>query len=444
MIKILGVGGLALLCLIPLGFIYDLVNERESTRDRALMEVSSAWAKKQEIVGPLIAIPYQYGRQHNCLSRIIFLPEELEIKSQVSVESRTRGIFDTTVYRTHLQLRGYFAGEDLRLPEFPANKILWEKAVLAIGITDSRGIEGKPELEWGDRRLTFQPGAGSVAIVERGVHVELPAAIPREGKLPFTCDLVIRGSEALMFAPTAEQTSVSVKSDWPSPSFAGAFLPSSRRVDSDQFEAAWQVSHLARDYAQALDLRTVDQEELRRLLWNSHFGVRLLQPVDLYRKMLRSLKYGVLFVGFTFVGFFLFETLAALRIHPIQYLAIGAALAVFYLLVLSLSEHLGFGVAFLAAGTANVVLITGYCKAFLGGTRSVTVLAICLSGMYVFLYVLLQLEDFALLIGSVGVFLALALFMYLTRWLNWYQLSLGDQFPRASKVTEGAHPPERQ
>jgi inner membrane protein len=324
-------------------------------------------------------------------------------------------------------LSGFFAGEDIQMRRTSLERILWDKAVLAIGITDSRGIEGKPELQWGDQKLTFQPGSGGVEVVERGIHVELPEAIPQSGRIPFFCDLLVRGSEALLFAPTAEHTAVFVKSKWPSPSFAGAFLPSSRKVEADQFEAAWQISHLARDYGQSLDLRAVDRDELKRLFWNSYFGVRLLQPVDLYRKMLRSVKYGVLFVGFTFLGFFLFETLTALRIHPIQYLAIGAALAVFYLLVLSLSEHLGFGISFLLASAANVALITVYCKAFLGGTRSLTVLASCLSGMYLFLYVLLQLEDFALLIGSLAVFLALALFMYLTRRLDWYQLSLKDQ-----------------
>jgi len=145
--------------------------------------------------------------------------------------------------------------------------------------------------------------------------------------------------------------------------------------------------------------------------------------------MLRSVKYGVLFVGFTFLGFFVFETLTGLRIHPIQYLAIGTALAVFYLLVLSLAEHFGFGVSYLAAGAANVLLITGYCKAFLGKTRSLTILSLSLSGLYLFLYVLLQLEDFALLIGSMAVFLSLTLFMYLTRRLNWYEVSLRASAP---------------
>lgn len=233
----------------------------------------------------------------------------------------------------------------------------------------------------------------------------------------------------MWFAPTAEQTVVEAQSDWPGPSFSGAFLPSHRKVESDRFEATWNVSYLARDYPQSWDQRRADPDELKRLLWNSYFGVRLLQPVDLYRKMLRSVKYGVLFVGFTFLGFFLFETLTGLRIHPIQYLAIGTALAVFYLLVLSLAEHFGFGGSFLAASAANVLLITGYCKAFLGKTGNLAILSVSLSGLYLFLYVLLQLEDFALLIGSMAVFLSLALFMYLTRRLNWYKVSLRTSPP---------------
>jgi inner membrane protein len=436
MIKILGVGGLALLCLVPLGFIYDLINERESTRDRALMQVSRSWAEQQKITGPILSIPYQYGGERNCVSQIVLLPKELEISSQVEVESRTRGIFETSVYRTRLHLSGYFAAEDIRWKEASFDRVLWEEAVLAVGITDSRGIEARPELQWGDWKLTFEPGPGSVGMVNRGIHVELPEAIPQEGNLPFLCDLVARGSEALLFAPTAEHTVVFVSSDWGSPSFVGAFLPSSRTVETERFEAVWQVSHLARDYAQSLNLRTVERDQLHRLLRNSYFGVKLLQPVDLYRKMLRSVKYGVLFVGFTFLGFFLFETLTALRIHPIQYLAIGAALAVFYLLVLSFSEHLGFGISFLVASTANVVLISAYCRAFLSRSRGLMVLASCLSGMYLFLYVLLQLEDFALLIGSVAVFVALALFMYLTRRINWYQLSLKDRMMEDSKVQD--------
>jgi len=429
MIKILGVGGLALLCLIPLGLIADLIDERESTRDRALMEISSSWAKQQRIAGPILTVPFQYGGEANCVSRAVFLPEELAIKSKIDVEKRSRGIFETTVYRTRLELRGYFSEEDIRLSEFSADRFLWEKAALVIGITDTRGIEGKPALEWGDRAFTFLPGTTGVEIVERGIHVLLPEVAAENGRYRFSCDLVVRGSEGVWFAPTAEHTSVSANSDWPAPSFAGAFLPSHREVESDQFEATWQVSYLARDFPQSWDLRSVDRKELSQLLWKSYFGVRLLQPVDLYRKTLRSVKYGVLFVGFTFLGFFLFETLVPLRIHPVQYSAIGAALAVFYLLVLSLSEHLGFGLSFLVASAANVLLITGYCKAFLGGTRNLTVLALLLSGLYSFLYVLLQLEDFALLIGSIAVFLALSLFMYLTRGFDWYQVSLKSDTP---------------
>jgi len=429
MIKILGVGGLALLCLIPLGFIADLIDERESVRDRALMEVSSAWAKEQRLAGPILSIPFQFGENENCISRVVLLPEELTIVSKVDVESRTRGIFETTVYRTRLRLSGHFSEEDIQLGDFSADRFLWEKAVLSIGITDSRGIEGKPELDWGGRKLPFLPGSGGVEIIERGIHVILPEGSFENDALAFAFDLVVRGSEGLWFAPTAEQTVVEAQSDWPGPSFSGAFLPSHRKVESDRFEATWNVSYLARDYPQSWDQRRADPDELKRLLWNSYFGVRLLQPVDLYRKMLRSVKYGVLFVGFTFLGFFLFETLTGLRIHPIQYLAIGTALAVFYLLVLSLAEHFGFGGSFLAASAANVLLITGYCKAFLGKTGNLAILSVSLSGLYLFLYVLLQLEDFALLIGSMAVFLSLALFMYLTRRLNWYKVSLRTSPP---------------
>ena len=424
MIKILGVGGLALLCLVPLGFIADLINERESTRDRALIEVSSAWANQQRIAGPILSIPFQFGGKKKCISRAYILPEELNIVSEIDVETRTRGIFETTVYRTLIRLSGYFSEEDIQLPQFSADRFLWDKAELAIGITDSRGLEGKPEMDWGGQSLTFLPGTGKVDIVERGVHVLLPKKDSQNGTFPFSCDLIIRGSEGLWFAPTAELTSVSAESSWPVPSFAGAFLPFKRTVEPDRFKANWQVSYLARDYPQSWDRRHHNQDEIQRLLSDSYFGVRLLQPVDLYRKMLRSVKYGVLFVGFTFLGFFLFETLTSLRIHPVQYLAIGTALAVFYLLVLSLAEHFGFGISFCAASVANVLLITGYCKAFLVNRRSLTVLALCLSGLYLFLYVLLQLEDFALLIGSVAVFMSLSLFMYLTRGFDWYQVNL--------------------
>jgi len=423
MIKILGVGGLALLCLIPLGFIADLIDERESMRDRALMEIGDAWAKQQRLAGPILAVPYQYGEKRRCVSQAGFLPRELEIKSEVDVEELKRGIFEATVYRANIHLSGYFSGEDIKMPKTAADQILWDKAVLAIGIGDSRGIEGNPELDWDGHRLPILPGLGGVGIVERGIHASLPKDMVKKSQLPFSCELTIRGTESLWFAPAAENTIVSAQSNWPIPSFSGAFLPSSREVLPDRFAATWQVSYLARDYPQSWDLRTANQEELRRLLESSYFGVRLFQPVDLYRKTLRSVKYGVLFVGFTFLGFFLFESLAGLRIHPIQYCSIGAALAVFYLLVLSLSEHLDFGLSFLIASVANVLLITTYCRAFLGKTRMVFGLALSFSATYSFLYVLLQLEDFALLIGSVGVFVRLSLFMYLTRRLDWYQVT---------------------
>jgi len=237
----------------------------------------------------------------------------------------------------------------------------------------------------------------------------------------FAFNLGLSGSQRLQFIPTGKQTTVVLRSKWPSPSFSGAFLPQARRVDKEGFEARWQVSWFGRGYPQQWTTPPESEKRtaMKAVLEGSAFGVDLFLPVDAYQKTERSTKYGVLFLLLTFLTFFLYEVFSGLSLHPMQYLLVGSALCLFYLLLLSISEHAPFGISYLVASAATVLLIGGYSAAVLRGRLRALLMTLVLGVLYVYLYVLLQLEDYALLLGAAGLFVILALVMYLTRRIDW-------------------------
>jgi inner membrane protein len=271
---------------------------------------------------------------------------------------------------------------------------------------------------WGDETLTFEPGPGSVALCASGIHARVLGldAVAEGASVPFSFDLDLNGWRELLFAPLGKETRISLSSTWPSPSFTGKFLPDSREVRPNGFTAEWNISYLTRPFPQEWK----DNEVTADLLGQWMGGVTLFQPVDSYAKTSRTTKYGILFLVMTFAVYFLFEILGRLRIHPFQYLLVGFAICLFYLLLLSLSEHFGFGRSYLLASAGTVGLITAYSGCVLGNFGRAAAIGAGLSVLYGYLYVLLQLEDYALLLGSVGLFALLAAAMALTRRVDWY------------------------
>ncbi len=446
LIKVMGVGILVLLLLIPLAMVHGLVSERQQRQLSVEQELASVWGGAQKIGGPVLTVPYSSlcdvqstapnGQMthvlENCEKQAHFLPETLSIEGRVVPEVRSRGIFDVVVYRTELKISGTFAP-----PNFdelardatagaggPVGEPHRERASLGMGIPDLRGIRGRVDLDWHGRKVAFSPGAADPNLWATGLRAPLAVVAgdltkaPDGGRIPFAFTINLAGSSRLDVLPFGRQTHVRLASSWGSPGFTGAFLPETRQVGKDGFNATWNVSYYGRSYPQLWS--SEQTPELSSAINGSAFGVDFVQPVDVYQQTERSVKYGALFLVLTFVTFFLFELFQPIRVHPVQYLMVGSALCLFYVLLLSVAEQLSFAIAYLIAGGATVALLGAYAGAVLKSAARATVFAGVLAMLYAYLYVLLQAEDYALLLGSVGLFLILALVMLITRKVDWY------------------------
>lgn len=418
--RLLGLGLLVLLLAIPIGMVRGTIAERQGRAVAAVAEVAASWGGAQSLSGPRLVVPYterwievpEGGKaiQRSRVRHASFLSEALDVRGRLGSSVLHRGIFEIPVYRIELSLQGDFA------PSFsdwdvPPEDVDWRHAELVLELAEVRAVD-RASLQWRDDPLAFEPGAGASEDRASAIHAE----VGDRARLPsrFAIDLALRGSERLAFAPFGRSTRVSLDSDWPSPSFDGAWIPIERRVESGGFAARWEVSSLGRGYPQRW--RSGDPREA---IEASHFGVRLLLPVDAYRMAERSAKYAMLFLGLTFATFWLFDVLASARLHPVQYLLVGAAQCLFYLLEISLAEHLGFGVAYAVASAGIVALIGAYAWAVLRSAGRAAVVASVVVAIYGYLYVVLTNEDYALLAGSLALFAALATVMWLTRRVDW-------------------------
>ena len=421
-VKLGSIAFLVLLLLLPNAMIRDLITERQIRQQEAVLSVSGSWGAPQKIVGPVLSIPFtswieqENGKRTAVQETAHFLPDQLQIGGDIAHQIRQKGIFDVILYSSSLLVKGAFLQPDFSALHVQAEDVHWEQAKLSLGISGMTGIKENILLAWEDQSLRMESGTAYPALLQSGVSIGVP--LKADGKnYAFSIPLEIKGSGSLEFEPVGKETNVSLKSGWPSPSFEGAFLPDPREVSPDGFTASWKILDLNRNYPQSWKNETFK-------LGESAFGVRLIKPVDEYLKNERSAKYAILVIGLTFMIYFFFEVLRKFHIHPFQYFLIGIALSVFYLLLLSLSEHIGFDLAYLAASVATVGLITGYSTAFLKPARLAIQLALLLSLIYGFIFIVLQLEDYALLAGSVGIFAALAAVMYYSRKVDWY--GVGD------------------
>lgn len=427
LLKMLAIGLLILALGIPLMMVRGQISERQQRRDSVVSEVSSTWGNAQTLGGPVLTVPYQVHSRDD-KGKVVststylayFLPETLKVDGRLFPELRRRGIFEVAVYRADLHVSGIFQRPSFAEWEIPEKDVLWDKAWLSIGVPDMRGIRRNVRLVWAGRALQFAPGGGVTGLWSTGLRVPVPGLGLERQTYSFAFDLALRGSQQLCFLPFGKQSTVALRSSWPDPSFSGGFLPESRSVTSKGFEAAWSVPYFGRSYPQ--QWREGEQEQLvpGNALQESAFGVELYQPVDVYQKTERSVKYGMLFLVLTFLAFFLFEVFSPVALHPMHYLLVGSALCLFYVLLLSISEHIPFAAAYGIASAGILVLISGYSLAILDGKRRALAMSGMLVILYGYLYVLLQAEDYALLLGSIGLFVILALVMFLTRKVDWY------------------------
>lgn len=422
---------LVLVLLIPAAMISNVVREREQTQEQAIQEVSSKMGQAQTITGPYLVIPYsrfvKETSNREGTSRIVeitefihLMPQALRIDGQLLPEKLNRGIYEIVVYDAKLKVNGHFDAFNFSSLDIKGGKIHYDRAALVVGLNDLRGIEKQIELQWDDSVRLFNPGVVNQDLIVSGIHVPLILHPNDSSKHAFAFEIDLRGSQQLYFTPVGKITDVHLSSAWTNPKFNGLFLPDQRNVDASGFKAHWNILHLNRNFPQVWKGNAFQPND-------SSFGIDLLLPVDNYQKSHRAIRYAILFIGFTFLVFFFMEVMNKLFIHPIQYLLVGVALVVFYTLLLSVSEHIAFNLSFLIAAAATLVLITAYVRAILGSNKLAFFLSGILTILYAFIFVIIQLQDYALLIGSLGIFIVLALVMYFSRKIDWYNIRIGEE-----------------
>ena len=442
--KFFVIGILCLILLIPASMVWMLVSERENRARDVASEIAQIWGGSQQISGPFLIVPYEAVEtrtedgeevRETVRREAVYLPEALTVTADAASDTRTRGIFEVSVYGADVTLEGSFAMPSIRAITSDEARFLWTEARLVLGISNVRAIRNSVMLEVeGAEPRGFEPSFGGSAPLANGdvrqavpssgrpgvatggaIHVpNLFTGVPRA--FAFSIALEVNGSESLFVAPTARNTEAVIQSDWPHPSFTGAYLPETSTISETGFEANWQVPHLARAVPLAF---TLGEGFGRQALSQDSFGVRFFQPVDYYALVDRAIKYAVLFIGVVFLAVFVLEVRGRKPVHVVQYVLVGLSLVLFYVLLLSLAEHLGFGLAYGIAAAATALLNAAYIGRALESVRGGLVALGALASVFGVLFLFLRMEDYALLAGSVFAFGVLAIVMFATQKIDW-------------------------
>lgn len=415
LIKGLLIGGLVLLLLIPSFFVQNVITEREARQKEAFTEVSGKWAGRQNITGPVLVLPYNETvtgdkGQVAVLKKLAYiLPDNLSIESTVKPEERHRGIFQVMLYSSTVKISGKFNSIPLQPLKIDPVQILWNEAYVCMELADSKGLKEEIKLVWNGSTVTLNPSALNNGVMKKGFMA--PVTVAPDNAIQFSSSILINGSEQLLFTPIGKETTVKLNSTWPDPSFTGGQLPDHRISDSG-FVATWKSLAHTRNFPQAWKENTYN-------LQSASFGADLFIPVNGYQKTMRSVKYAILCILLTFAAFFIIETVNKKSVHPFQYALIGLALILFYTLLLSISEYTGFNTAYVIASAATVGLIAWFVKGILQSSKLTAILGIVLALMYSYIFTILQLQDYSLLLGSIGLFLTLAVIMHFSKKIQW-------------------------
>ena len=424
--KALFIGLLVLTLLVPLGMIERLIGERGQRHDAASAAVAGTLGN-QTVGGPILVVPFRpVGSSEPAASdELYILPEELDISSDSKTQTIARGIYRIPVYDAHIRISGRFVVPSPAAARGKDVELLWDQAGIALPISDPRSLREPARFTAGAASASFQRGGVRVPgfpqqLVAR--YADVGSGAP-SAPLEFSVDIKLGGSNWLGFLPVGSVTHVTLTSDWPSPSFRGAYLPEHRDVNDEGFSATWTVLDVGRTFPPRWKRSDPDGAISGD---SSEFGAALIDPIGVHEATLRAAKYGVLLIGLCFATYFAFELLASLRLHALHYLLIGMANCVFYLLLLALAEQIGFGFAYVASAGASAALITLYSVAVLRSMRRALPVGAPLAALYSYLYVTLRAEDYALLLGALGTFATLAAIMYLTRHVDWHAVRIGS------------------
>jgi inner membrane protein len=406
---------MGLLLMIPLVVIQEVISERQLNAEKVKKEISSQWAEKQYVAGPVLNIPVKTvpeNKEEIPLTRIWhIMPASLTVKGNIVPEIRYRSIYKTAVYKSELNFDGEFEIPDKSLVK--EYEILWDQAYYTIGITDNRGLNGEISMKTGSADLEARPGVRDNDIFQSGISFVSPG-LSDSGIIKFAIRMNLSGSEGLYLTPLGKITNVNLKSEWASPSFSGSFLPAERVVNEKGFTADWQVTHLNRNFPQEWVGNAFHPVE-------SAFGVDLFMPVDHYQKSLRSAKYGILFIALTFLVLVFLEVTRKEYLHIFHYFLVALGLVLFFSLLNSLSEQIGFNLAYLVSSLAVILMISLFTGTLLKNKRIVFVVFGMLVTLYSFIFVLLTLNDYAYLAGNIGLFILLAVIMRFAGRINLFK-----------------------
>lgn len=422
---------LILILMIPTSMVESLIHEREGVQTKAIDEVSSKWGNGQTISGPFISIPFdKYVTHFNVKDSINetiklkewahFLPEELIIEGNIIPEKRYRGIYEVVVYESKLKIQGNFNNIDFKKFDIDKENVHFDKATVNIGIDDLKGIEKQVTINWNNKDISFNSGTSTKHIITSGINAIVPIRKDSIANYIFSTEIDLKGSQYLYFTPVGKTTDVNITSNWNTPSFTGMYLPDERAISNMGFNSKWNILHLNRNFPQ-------EWIGNKYYIGSSSFGTDLLLPVDNYKKSYRVARYAILFLALTFTTFFFVEIMRKVFIHPIQYLLVGIAIIVFYTLLLSVSEHMKFNLAYIISSILTISLVSLYTIAILKSKQIGFLIFGILLIMYSFIFTIIQLEDYALLIGSIGMFTILCVVMYYSRKIDWYNIKLGKE-----------------
>ena len=421
-VKMVIVTILAIFLLIPSFLMMSIIEERISLSKKVKGELYNQWGGKQVVAGPVLNVPFsvaETGENEKVVNVrkgvAHFLPETLKTDGILFPETRKRGIYKVVVYEGRLKLKGAFSKPDVSLFDLQNASYHWDAAYFTMGVSDMRGIKNLPELIINGQKCQVEPGVADTDLFLSGITVKAKS-VDLNQALNFEMELVLNGSEDLSVEALGKTSEVSMKSDWSEPSFTGGFLPSNRQVSAQGFTADWKVTHLNRNFPQQWTDRKFNTHDAK-------FGVELLIPVDHYQNAMRSVKYAILFIALNFIIFLFMEIRSKVRIHPFQYSLVAFALLMFYSLLTSISEQIGFNWAYLISAVAVTLLISWYVSNMLRNRQLTIWVTILQTSLYLFLFAILQMQDYALLAGSIGLFVILAIIMKASQQIKWYSES---------------------
>lgn len=434
-VKLVAIGILIVLLIIPLSMIQSVVSQRATYQQQVEKTVATSFARSQRIAGPLLVIPYIWlekttqtdakGNKTTLVvehpNQVIFTPQHVNHHGQANIEAKYKGIYKVLTFQNAGSWQAEFDVPENFGISHPVAELKFDRAYLSFGISDLRGLVGTPRINWDGRELQFASGS-KLSEIGAGLHAPI-GVLNASGRMRYNTKstYTLNGSSALSYVPFGKSTAVKLSSQWPHPNFGGQFLPTSKTIVTSGFTAAWNIAHLS-----SRNETLIKQNDNEKAKDFEEISTTFIEPVNIYQQSERAVKYGILFIVLTFAGFFLFEMLKEVRLHVMQYSLIGLALAIFFLLLISLTEHVPFSVAYLISSVACVALIGYYLISVLGTKMRGMLFALKLALLYATLFGILLAEDNALLMGTILLFVALTIMMTVTRKLNWYAITFTE------------------